>query len=343
MTENDTYSVLLLHSSLNELSQLEETVEQVSSCSVVSKTTNLSSAFDFSEHHTPDLIVSSKSYALRPEFEIFVALLSAIGTELIVLEEGTDREIEHINVGAIRFTLLPRVELAKRLRILIKQSKPRPSRNSSIAPTIHPYSSQLDGNLVLVGASTGGIDALLQILGKYPENGPALMIAQHTRGSFAKSLARLLDRSSKIKVKLAQDEEPLCRGFGYLSPSGDKHLCVAPSSKLKCFLSDAPPQGGHRPSVDVLFHSAVPHAKKVSAALLTGMGKDGAKGLLALNQAGAATFAQDEATSVVFGMPKAAIDLGAVDREVDISRMTEALLKGPEIMRKSDLARSHND
>ena len=181
--------------------------------------------------------------------------------------------------------------------------------------------------LILIGASTGGVDALQCLLKDYPQHGPPLMIVQHTGDRYLKSLARHLDRHSEITVKSAVDGEALRPGHAYLAPSTNSHLCLSTSTQLHCRLLKKPEVGGHRPSIDALFYSAVPHAKRISAAILTGMGRDGAAGLLALYKAGAKTFAQNQSTSLVYGMPKAALQLGAVGKEIAIDEMASNLLE----------------
>jgi len=265
---------------------------------VVSHTTdNLSNAYDFAEHRIPDIVLSSASNAERPEFELFSALLSAIGSTSIIFT--SDSIVDGASAG---------------------EGAPKISR--FVNDRLYDL-----GRILLLGASTGGIDALLRILSDYPRFGPPILIVQHTGKGFSKSLTRLLDNGAKIRVKSAEDSEVLQPGCAYMSPGQDQHLCLARLSPFRCQLSAAEPRGGHRPSIDTLFESAVPHAQRVSAALLTGMGRDGAQGLLALRNAGARTFAQDAESSIIHGMPSAAIRLGAAEKVVGINDMARNLLE----------------
>jgi two-component system chemotaxis response regulator CheB len=165
--------------------------------------------------------------------------------------------------------------------------------------------------LIAVGSSTGGVEALQILLGGFPVDCPPTLIVQHIAARFAPAVARTLDQSCPPRIQLAEPDLPLREGHVYLAPGDDRHLTVG-GHGLCARLREGERVSGHLPSVDVLFASV---AKAVGASaigiLLTGMGSDGAQGLLAMAQAGAYTIAQDEATSTVFGMPRAAISLGA--------------------------------
>jgi len=156
---------------------------------------------------------------------------------------------------------------------------------------------------------------------------PGVVIAQHIPAAFSGSFARRLDASSALSVAEARDGEPVLAGHAYVAP-GDSHLLVEPDgSRLRCRLSDGPPVNRHRPSVDVLFRSLAASAGPNALGLiLTGMGDDGARGLLEMKEAGARTMAQDEATSVVWGMPGAAVKRGAADTVLPLDGIARALL-----------------
>ena len=167
--------------------------------------------------------------------------------------------------------------------------------------------------LIAVGSSTGGVEALQVLLGGFPADCPPTVVVQHISARFAPAVARTLDQSCPPKIVIAEPDLPLLDGHVYIAPGDDRHFTVGGrSGHLYQRLRRGEPVSGHLPSVDMLFHSV---AEVVGAGavgiLLTGMGTDGAEGLLALAQTGARTIAQDEATSTVFGMPRAAIALGA--------------------------------
>lgn len=166
--------------------------------------------------------------------------------------------------------------------------------------------------LIAIGSSTGGVEALQTVLSGFPADCPPTLIVQHINARFAPAVARTLDQACPPRIVLAEPDMPLKEGHVYLAPGDDRHLSVGGARNLHCKLRTGKPVSGHTPSVDVLFASVaeVVGARAVGI-LLTGMGADGAQGLLAMAQQGARTIAQDEATCTVFGMPRAAINLGA--------------------------------
>jgi len=181
--------------------------------------------------------------------------------------------------------------------------------------------------VVAIGASTGGTEALRTILTTMPEDAPGIVVVQHMPERFTAAFAQRLDQICRITVKEAIPGDRVVRGQALIAP-GNRHLLLhRHGTQYEVELVDGPRVSRHRPSVDVLFRSvaqaAGPHAVGV---LLTGMGDDGAAGLLEMKRGGATTLAQDEATSVVFGMPKEAIERGAVDRVLPLPGMTAAIL-----------------
>lgn len=169
-----------------------------------------------------------------------------------------------------------------------------------------------DCKLLAIGSSTGGVEALDHLLRAFPADCPPTLIVQHINANFASAVARRLDEVCPANVVLAESDMVLKRGHVYFAPGGDRHLLVAGQSQWTTKLRAGDPVSGHRPSVDCLFSSvAQTVGADATGILLTGMGSDGARGLLHLRQAGAFTIAQDEASSTVFGMPRAAIDMGA--------------------------------
>lgn len=176
------------------------------------------------------------------------------------------------------------------------------------------------GPLVLIGASTGGTTAIEDVLTKLPSNVPPIAIVQHMPAGYTGAFARRLDELCALDVIEAEGRVAAEPGCAVIAPGG-RHLIVQSIGGKYWFeVKDAPPVNRHRPSVDVLFRSAANSAgSNALGVLLTGMGDDGARGLLDLQHAGAETAAQDEASSVVFGMPKAALELGAANRVVSLS------------------------
>lgn len=169
------------------------------------------------------------------------------------------------------------------------------------------------GHVVAIGASTGGTEAIRSVLGRLPADMPPIVMVQHMPESFTGSFARRLDSLSELQVIEAQGGEMLRPGLAYLAP-GHSHMSIKRVvGGFRVDLSRADPVNRHRPAVDVLFHSvAAEAAGTATGVILTGMGKDGARGLLAMRKAGAWTIGQDEATCVVYGMPREAFTLGGV-------------------------------
>ncbi|OAN54065.1 chemotaxis response regulator protein-glutamate methylesterase [Paramagnetospirillum marisnigri] len=182
--------------------------------------------------------------------------------------------------------------------------------------------------LVAIGSSTGGVEALRDIILALPPDAPPIVITQHIPPRFSASFAERLDGLAAVRVKEAADNERILAGHVYIAP-GDRHLTVKRSgAQLMTHTFDGPLTSGHKPSVDVLFHSVAEVCGSASVGvILTGMGRDGAEGLLAMHKAGADTLGEDESSCVVYGMPKAAFELGAVDRELPLSRIADEILK----------------
>jgi two-component system, chemotaxis family, protein-glutamate methylesterase/glutaminase len=183
------------------------------------------------------------------------------------------------------------------------------------------------GDLVAIGSSTGGVEALLSILQQFPDTCPPTVITQHMPATFTASFAARLDRASGARVTEASDGAVLEPGRVYVAPGGATHLEVVRSAGLRCRLVQGDPVSGHRPSVDVLFNSvANTLGDKAVGVILTGMGRDGAQGLAAMRKAGARTLGQDESSCVVYGMPRAAYEIGAVEKQVSLSSMGQSIL-----------------
>lgn len=168
--------------------------------------------------------------------------------------------------------------------------------------------------IIAIGASTGGVEALGNLLRRFPADCPPTLIVQHINAQFAPAMAQRLDSNCAPKVMLAEADLPIKRGHVYIAPGNDKHLMLRGGGQLSCRLRPGDPISGHRPSIDALFLSvaeALPG--RAVGILLTGMGQDGAQGLLAMRQVNCPTIAQDQASCVVYGMPRAAVELGAAE------------------------------
>ena len=204
---------------------------------------------------------------------------------------------------------------------------PRPSLSADCILPLHIHPVPATEKLIVVGASTGGTEAIKIFLLGLPDQCPPVLISQHMPEAFTKPFAERLDGLCRIRVKEACEGEKILHGHAYVAP-GHSHLLVRRSgAHYITELSQGPPVNRHRPSVDVLFRSAANFAgRNAIGVILTGMGKDGAMGMLEMKQAGAYNFAQDEASCVVFGMPREAIALGGVDEIASIEDMANRVM-----------------
>lgn len=260
---------------------------------------------------------------LRPMPVVMVSTLTHAGAEasIAALELGAVDCIGKPAAGQGAATafidLADKVKNAARARVRGHVSRPRTVRENFTPGR----------RMVAIGSSTGGVEALLNVLSGYPRNCPPTVITQHMPATFTTSFAARLDRECDAHVEEAADGAPLKVGCVYLAPGGDMHLEVAGGAAPRCRLRSDDKVEGHRPSVDVLFHSVARAAgADAVGVILTGMGRDGAKGLKAMRDAGAGTIGQDSATSVVFGMPRVAAEMGAVQSQLPIGAIGAAIL-----------------
>jgi len=201
-----------------------------------------------------------------------------------------------------------------------------PAAQTEKAPA--PTAIDTNARLIAVGSSTGGVEALQVLLRSFTPACPPTMIVQHVNARFVPAIAHSLDIVTTAKVVVAEPDMPLQKGHIYIAPGDDRHMTVGGRESLYIKLRPGEPVSGHLPSVDMLFHSvAETLGPQAVGILLTGMGSDGAKGLLAMAQTGAHTIAQDEASCIVFGMPKAAITLGAANVVAPLTRIAEHALR----------------
>lgn len=265
-----------------------------------------------------------KLMRLRPTPVVMVSTLTVRGAEasLQALELGAiDCVAKPVTGGPGAFDLL-----AEKVKAAA-QARPRAFQGPPAAPAARgPYAP--DGRLLAIGSSTGGVEALMKLVEQFPANCPPTVITQHMPATFTKSFAQRMNRACDAQVSEAVDGDVIAPGRIYLAPGGDAHLSVEGAGQLRCRLTHRDPVNGHRPSVDVLFNSVARTARaRAVGVILTGMGRDGAAGLRAMRDVGAATLGQDEASSVVYGMPKAAFEIGAVQRQLPLEKIASEILK----------------
>jgi two-component system, chemotaxis family, protein-glutamate methylesterase/glutaminase len=276
-----------------------------------------------------------KLMRLRPTPVVMVSTLT---------KKGASETLLALELGAVDFVAKPSAEftggldafgagLRDKIRAAAKSDVRGRAASRAEAPKVPVRSAAApDGALIAIGASTGGVEAIRTVLSALPPDCPPVVIAQHMPAGFTGRFAARLDELCALKVVEAEDRLPLLSGHAYVA-RGDYHLRVERSSgQLKCRLGQEGLESGHRPSVDVLFSSV---AKTVGAmavgAILTGMGRDGARGLKLMREAGAYTIGQSQASSLVYGMPRVAFEEGAVIEQAPVeqiaSRLASALVK----------------
>ena len=260
-----------------------------------------------------------KLMRLRPMPVVMVSSLTERGSEITLraLELGAvdfvTKPKMSIQSGMLEYTELiaDKIRAASKAKVKARQihDPSKPAAESALPLIRNPLTSS--EKLIIIGASTGGTEAIKDFLIQMPSDCPGILITQHMPPGFTKSFAQRLDNLCKIDVKESEGGERILPGHAYLAP-GHSHLqLVRSGANYMTQLDQGPPVNRHRPSVDVLFHSAAVHAgKNAVGVILTGMGKDGALGMLEMKNAGAYNFAQDEASCVVFGMPREAIAVG---------------------------------
>lgn len=240
------------------------------------------------------------------------------------LEAYRDEIIEKVKVAS-KARLQPRAtkkELeAKQLKVLEKYATDAVLRRS---PRAANYKTT--DKIIAIGASTGGTEAVKEVISEFPSITPAVVVAQHLPAAFCEAWAARMDASCAMNVVVAEDGASVVPGTVYVAPGGHHLIIKRNGARWTCHLNDGPPVNRHKPSIDVLFRSIANCAGcNAVGAILTGMGDDGAAGLLEMKQSGAVTLAQDEETSVVWGMPGVAVKLDAVSGVLPLGKIAEKL------------------
>lgn len=357
-------SVIIATPDVAQRTKFANMVDQMAGFRVIALTSDLMNTYNEVEERLPKAVLIADVLANLPEFEVMRALFSALDVRWLVLSNPeSDRTAlgqpgYRPNPGSDLFAVSGNAHPDQVFRQLCSLTRTEPSRvpvrktepqvpgtrtgsfsaerlqsiraiaDRKLTPAVQPLArvASTPGRVILIGSSTGGVDALLNVLSVFPENCPPTLIVQHTGIGFGHSLVGLLNRQCAAEVRLADGDIQMRPGLIVVGAGISAHLVLRDASRLIAGLDEGPAISGHRPSVDRLFHSAVNIGPHVSAAILTGMGRDGADGLRALRSAGARTLAQDEASCVVYGMPRAAVELGAADAVLPLGRIGAALV-----------------
>lgn len=322
-------------------------INQFPDMEVVGTANDAWQARDIVNQKKPDVITLDIEMPRMDGLSFLAKLMRARPTPVVMIstltEEGAEATLRALELGAVDFLPKPKIaieenlqryagEIAEKIRgaaaaRLQQATFKSPSKRHQPGPA---FASVLKGTekIIAIGASTGGTEAIKHLLMDLPVATPAVVITQHMPAGFTRSFANRLDELCPMRVKEAEHDERILPGWAYLAPGG-YHLEIRRSgANYHTFISDAPPVNRHRPAVDVMFRSVAEHVgQNAMAVLLTGMGKDGADGMGAIRAAGGLTIAQDEATSLVYGMPKAAVDAGHADKVLALHDIAPTLVK----------------
>ncbi|NCB50665.1 MAG: chemotaxis response regulator protein-glutamate methylesterase [Clostridia bacterium] len=310
---------------------------------VVATATDPFDASDKITEYDPDVMVCDVVMPKMDGIEFIRRLMPQYPLRVVVISSVSANVLDAMNAGAVDFVAKPdsgtgrtREVFLNELRAKIKiaatanisrrgfETNPLKKVQSAVTPT--------NINVIAIGASTGGTEALFSVLRMLPPTLPGIVIVQHIPPVFSRMFSERMNSTTQLNVKEAENGDVLERGKVLIAP-GDKHLRIKKTGgMLRAEVFAGEKVNGHCPSVDVLFESvaAVCGSKSVGI-ILTGMGSDGAKGLLALRNAGARTLGQDEASSVVYGMPKTAYEIGAVEKQVPLSNIPQAIIAALKI------------
>jgi two-component system chemotaxis response regulator CheB len=270
--------------------------------------------------------------------EFIRRLLPQYPLRVVVVSSVSEAVLDAMNAGAVDFVPKPDAalgrtqaafldELIEKIKIAASANIPKPKASKEPLKSVLQPAAGPTRRIIALGASTGGTEALFNILSALPSNMPGIVIVQHIPPVFSTLFAERLDKSLQLRVKEAQTGDYVENGLVLIAP-GDRHMLVKKlGGMLRVELSSGEKVNGHCPSVDVLFNSvAAACGRDAVGVILTGMGSDGAKGLLSMRRMGARTIGQDASSSVVYGMPKVAFEIGAVEKRVSLDSIAQAII-----------------
>ncbi|MFA6122192.1 chemotaxis response regulator protein-glutamate methylesterase [Sphingomonas sp.] len=347
-----TIRVLIVDDSPTMRALLSELLRREADINVIATAADAAEARTIIREQNPDVVTLDIEMPGMNGLEFLDKVMRLRPTPVIIVSgltrAGADATVRALQIGAVDCYAKPDGKIGSlltsddgRLATLIRNAASARLRDRSARPIAPPNSptpappvptrtAHQRPALIAIGASTGGVEALHEVLQNFPADCPPTVIVQHINGHFAEAVARRLDQRCAPTITTAEPDQPLKPGHVYLAPGNDRHLQIRGSATSPWARMRADDKvSGHRPSVDVLFRTvAETVGNKAIGILLTGMGSDGAQGLLTMARAGATTIAQDEATCTVFGMPKAAIALGAAGLVAPLHRIADHALAG---------------
>ena len=283
--------------------------------------------------HKPDVMTLDVELPRMSGIEFLRKLMPQYPLPVVVISSLSDKVFDALKAGAVDFVAKPAVSSRAQLEDFIRTTAKISNIKKTVMKQEEQSLSSVKGKdlIVAIGASTGGTEAIFDVVKEYGTDIPGIVIVQHMPPGFTEMYAKRLNDQCRVQVKEARTGDRVLPGHVVIAPGGDQHMhLVKVNGMYQVECRKGPKVNGHCPSVDVLFESVAKVAGRDAVGIiLTGMGGDGAKGLLAMRKAGARTIGQDESTCVVYGMPKVAYDLGAVEYQEklsDIPKRTYALL-----------------
>jgi two-component system chemotaxis response regulator CheB len=329
--------VLIVDDSILFREVLSRGLSSDSSIEVVATANDPFDARDKIITYEPDVMTCDVEMPKMNGIEFVQRLMPQYPLPIIVVSSTSGTVFDAMNAGAIDFVAKPDLTSAKSVESFINELILKVKIASSakvLKVTSENMSKKIESNIVAgkgkiiaVGASTGGTEAIFNILKRLPADIPGMVIVQHIPPNFSKMFADRLNTSTSLEVKEAKTGDYVEKGRVLIAP-GDKHMIIkrlGEKFRVECF--DEEKVNGHCPSVDVLFESVAKEVgKNAIGIILTGMGYDGAKGLLSMKQKGARTIGQDEKSCVVYGMPKVAYNIGAVEKQVSLENIANTIV-----------------
>ena len=331
---NEQYRVLIVDDSASMRQLLRLSIAADQRLIVAGEAANADEARMMMRRFNPSVLTLDAEMPGKSGLEFLAELMKYRPTPVVMfsswMPRGSELGLEALSLGAVACLEKPEAaRLQSSLRTLVETLVMAAhanvsARKRSATPSPAPTGSY--DKLLMIGASTGGVEAIETLLAGFGENCPATMITQHMPMTFLRNFATRLDQRFGFKVGLANDGDRLEQGRVLIAPGGGTHLEVSLSKDPRVRLTSGPKVSGHCPSVDRMFLSGVPQAARIVAMLMTGMGRDGAVGMAALRTAGAVTLGQSEESCVVFGMPRAAGELAGVSEWVPLENAAERAL-----------------
>ena len=336
--------VLIVEDSATMRAMLRHILSQDPDIEVVGEAADPYEARGLIKQLSPEVITLDIEMPRMNGLEFLEKLMAGRPTPVVMVAsattDGAEQTMSALELGAVDFIAKPNGPDAV-AALASLPSKVKAASGAQLAKTVpvdetseEPKKAFSPGRCVVaIGASTGGVEALQNVISCYPENCPPTVVVQHMPPKFTANFARRLNERTKVTVQEAEDGVSVRPGHVYIAPGGERHLHLDYRNGIRCRLREGPARSGHAPSVDELFDSVSKLGNRALGVLLTGMGSDGADGLLAIRQAGGRTIGQNQDSSVIYGMPRVAFERGAVQRQLPLKLIGPTILEACNVNR----------